>query len=194
MAPKRLGVMGGTFDPIHHGHLVCASEVAYALRLDEVVFVPAGRPWQKEGRAISSGDDRYEMARLATYGDDRFRVSRAEVDRGGYTYTVDTLRELCAEDVELFFITGADALAQVLTWREPEALFGLATFVGATRPGFAVDASAFPEGAVTLVETPALDISGSDCRSRVARGAPIRYLVPAPVADYIAARGLYAHG
>ena len=194
MAPKRLGVMGGTFDPIHLGHLVCASEVAYALALDEVVFVPAGRPWQKEGRAISPGEDRYAMARLATEDDERFAVSRAEVDRPGQTYTVDTLRELSDADTELFFITGADALGQVLTWREPEALFGLATFVGATRPGYAVDASAFPEGTVTLVETPALDISASDCRSRVARGAPIRYLVPAPVADYIAARGLYAHG
>ncbi|HVF04247.1 MAG TPA: nicotinate-nucleotide adenylyltransferase [Frankiaceae bacterium] len=194
MAPGRLGVMGGTFDPIHLGHLVCASEVAYALRLDEVVFVPAGRPWQKEGQAVSPGEDRYEMARLATADDDRFRVSRAEIDRDGYTYTVDTLRELAADDVELFFITGADALAQVLTWHDPEALFALATFVGASRPGYAVDATAFPDGAVTLVDTPALDISATECRSRVARGAPIRYLVPAPVADYIAARGLYARG
>ena len=194
MAPRRLGVMGGTFDPIHLGHLVCASEVAHALALDEVVFVPAGRPWQKEGREISPGEDRYEMARLATEDDPRFRVSRAEIDRDGWTYTVDTLRELKDDETELFFITGADALAQVATWREPEAMFALATFVGATRPGYAVDAAAFPEGTVTLVDTPALDISATDCRSRVARGAPIRYLVPQPVADYIAARGLYAHG
>ena len=194
MAPKRLGVMGGTFDPIHLGHLVCASEVAYALALDEVVFVPAGRPWQKEGRPMSSGEDRYEMTRLATEPDPRFSVSRTEVDRPGPTFTVDTLRELKDDTTELFFLTGADALAQVLTWREPEALFGLATFVGATRPGYAVDVAAFPDGAVTLVDTPALDISATDCRSRVARGAPITYLVPQPVADYIAARGLYAHG
>jgi len=191
---KRLGVMGGTFDPIHLGHLVCASEVAYALALDEVVFVPAGRPWQKEGRPMSPGEDRLEMTRLATEDDDRFTVSRTEIDREGPTYTLDTLRELAAEETELFFITGADALAQVLTWREPEAMFGLATFVGATRPGYLVDTSAFPDGAVLLVPTPALDISGTDCRVRVASGAPIRYLVPAPVADYIAARGLYAHG
>lgn len=186
--------MGGTFDPVHLGHLVCASEVAYALALDEVVFVPAGRPWQKEGRPMSSGDDRYEMTRLATQDDERFSVSRTEIDRLGQTYTVDTLRELTADGTELFFLTGADALAQVLTWREPEALFGLATFVGATRPGYTVDTDHFPDGAVTLVDTPALDISASDCRSRVARGAPIRYLVPDAVADYIAARGLYAHG
>jgi nicotinate-nucleotide adenylyltransferase len=194
VASKRLGVMGGTFDPIHLGHLVCASEVAYALALDEVVFVPAGRPWQKEGRPMSPGEDRLEMTRLATEDDDRFTVSRTELDREGPTYTLDTLRELAAEETELFFITGADALAQVLTWREPEAMFALATFVGATRPGYTVDTAAFPDGAVTLVTTPALDISGSDCRARVARGAPIRYLVPPPVADYIAARGLYAHG
>jgi nicotinate-nucleotide adenylyltransferase len=188
----RLGVMGGTFDPIHLGHLVCASEVAYALGLDEVVFVPAGRPWQKEGRAIAPGEDRYEMTRLATEDDERFRVSRAEVDRPGHTYTVDTLRELAAEGTDLFFIAGADALAQVRTWREPEALFELATFVGVNRPGYAVDAAGLPE--VTLMDVPALDISASDCRSRVARGAPIRYLVPTPVADYIAEHGLYAHG
>src|SRR5688500_3114467 len=133
----RLGVMGGTFDPIHVGHLVIASEVAYALGLDEVVFVPAGRPWQKEGRAVSPGEDRYEMVRLATADDPRFTASRMEVDREGPTYTADTLRALAGDGTELFFITGADALAQVPTWREPEALFALATFVGATRPGYA---------------------------------------------------------
>jgi nicotinate-nucleotide adenylyltransferase len=194
VAAKRLGVMGGTFDPPHLGHLVCASEVAYALALDEVVFVPTGRPWQKEGRPMSPAEDRWEMTRLATEGDPRFTTSRSEIDRPGQTFTLDTLRELAAPDVELFFVTGADALAQVLTWREPETLFGLATFVGATRPGYSVDTNAFPPGAVTLVDTPALDISASDCRSRVARGAPISYLVPKPVADYVAARGLYAHG
>ena len=191
MAPKRVGVMGGTFDPIHLGHLVCASEAAYALSLDEVVFVPAGRPWQKSERPVSPGEDRYAMAVLATGGDPRFSVSRAEIDRPGHTYTVDTLREMKGDD-DLFFITGADALAQVATWREPEELFGLATFVGVTRPGYVIDTAAFPEGAVTLVDMPALEISASDCRSRVARGAPITYLVPEPVIHYIAERGLYA--
>lgn len=194
MATKRLGVMGGTFDPIHLGHLVCASEVAYALALDEVVFVPAGRPWQKEGLPMSPAEDRYEMTRLATEDDPRFTVSRTEIDRPGQTFTLDTLRELADEETELFFITGADALANVLTWREPETLFGLATFVGVTRPGYAVDPAAFPEGAVTFVDTPALDISATDCRSRVGKGAPITYLVPNAVAAYIAARGLYARG
>lgn len=183
--------MGGTFDPIHLGHLVCASEVAYALSLDEVVFVPAGRPWMKEGTAISAAEDRYEMTRLATAGDPRFSVSRTEIDRPGQTFTVDTLRELAGEETELFFVTGADALAQVASWREAEVLFGLATFVGVGRPGYTVDPSALP-GPVTFVETPALAISSTDCRSRVARGAPITYLVPDAVAAYIAERGLYA--
>ena len=188
----RLGVMGGTFDPIHLGHLVCASEVAYALSLDRVVFVPAGRPWQKEGRTIAPGEDRYEMVRLATADDERFDVSRAEIDREGLTYTVDTLRAMSEPGTDLFFVMGADTLAQVKTWREPEALAGLATFVGVNRPGYVLDPGDLPR--VAVVEIPALDISASDCRSRVARGAPIRYLVPDTVADYIAARGLYAHG
>lgn len=186
----RLGVMGGTFDPVHLGHLVCASEVAYALSLDSVVFVPAGRPWQKEGRALAPADDRYEMTRLATADDERFTVSRVELDRDGLTYTVDTLRSLAADGTDLFFIAGADALAQVGTWREPEALFELATFVGVNRPGYRADV----DDRVKQVDIPALDISATDIRSRVARGAPIRYLVPDAVADYIAARGLYAHG
>ena len=183
--------MGGTFDPIHLGHLVCASEVAYALALDEVVFVPAGRPWQKEGTAISPAEDRYEMTRLAVAGDERFSVSRTEIDRDGPTYTVDTLRELSADGVELYCILGADALAQVRTWHDADALFGLAHFVGVTRPGCSVDASAFPADAVTLLETPPLAISATDCRARVARGAPIRYLVPDGVVAYIDKRGLY---
>jgi nicotinate-nucleotide adenylyltransferase len=186
--------MGGTFDPVHLGHLVCASEVAYALALDEVVFVPAGRPWMKEGTAISPAEDRYEMTRLAVADDPRFSVSRTEIDREGPTYTVDTLRELAGDGVELFFIVGADALAQVPRWRDPEALYGLARLVGVGRPGYDVDLAAFPDGAVTLVDTPPLAISSTDCRSRVARGAPITYLVPAPVESYVAARGLYRDG
>jgi nicotinate-nucleotide adenylyltransferase len=186
----RLGVMGGTFDPIHLGHLVCASEVHAALSLDQVVFVPAGRPWQKADRTLASPDDRYAMTVLATRDDPRFSVSRTELDRPGYTYTVDTLRELGATGDELFFVVGADTLAQLPTWREPETLLSLATFVGVPRPGFALDAGTY--GDVTMVDTPALDISASDCRSRVAAGRPIRYLVPQPVADYIAGHGLYA--
>ena len=191
---RKVGVMGGTFDPIHLGHLVCASEVAYALSLDEVVFVPAGRPWMKEGTAISPAEDRYEMTRLAVAGDARFSVSRTEIDREGPTYTADTLRDLAADDVALHFVVGADTLAQVPSWREAETLHTLARFVAVGRPGYVLDASVFPPGAVTVVETPPLAISSTDCRSRVARGAPIRYLVPDAVASYVAERGLYRDG
>ena len=129
----RLGVMGGTFDPIHHGHLVAASEVATRFELDEVVFVPTGQPWQKVGRAVSGAEDRYLMTVIATASNPRFSVSRVDIERPGLTYTIDTLRDLHAErgdDVDLYFITGADALTQILTWRKAEQLFDLAHFVG----------------------------------------------------------------
>jgi nicotinate-nucleotide adenylyltransferase len=186
--------MGGTFDPVHHGHLVCASEVASLFGLDEVVFVPTGQPAFKHGPDVSPAEDRYLMTVIATASDPRFTVSRIDMDRAGTTYTIDTLHDLRAErgaDVEMFFITGADALMEILTWRSVEELFSLAHFVGATRPGFAMSDAAFPVGAVSLVEIPALSISSSDCRARVARGAPIRYLVPDGVAEYVEKRHLY---
>ena len=190
----RVGVMGGTFDPVHHGHLAAASEVAHGCGLDEVVFVPAGAPWQKADRPVSPPEDRYRMTVLATAGDPRFTVSRVEVDRPGPTYTVDTLRDLRAQHpgAELFLVLGADALVRIRTWRAPDELFGLAHVVGVTRPGSApVDLERFPPGSVTLLEVPALAISSSDCRSRVAEGRPVRYLVPDPVVDYIEKRQLY---
>ena len=189
--------MGGTFDPVHHGHLVAASEVAHRFALDEVVFVPTGRPWQKDDRDVAPAEDRYLMTVIATASDPRFRVSRVDVDRGGPTYTVDTLRDLKAEydaasvQTELFFITGADALASIASWRESDEVLGLAHFVGVTRPGHALTDPGLPEGSVTLVEVPALAISSTDCRARVAAGAPIRYLVPDGVLEYVAKRGLY---
>jgi len=193
----RVGVMGGTFDPVHHGHLVAASEVAHRFALDEVVFVPTGQPWQKDDRHVSPPEDRYLMTVIATASDPRFRVSRVDVDRDGPTYTVDTLRDLAAEyaassvDAELFFITGADALASIASWRDSDEVLGLAHFVGVTRPGHTLTAHGLPEGSVTLVEVPALAISSTDCRERVAAGAPIRYLVPDGVLEYVAKRGLY---
>jgi nicotinate-nucleotide adenylyltransferase len=187
--------MGGTFDPVHHGHLSAASEVAARFRLDEVVFVPTGSPWQKSDRDVSAAEDRYLMTVIATASNPRFSVSRIDVDRPGPTYTIDTLRDLRRThvDAELFFITGSDALAQILGWHAAEELFELAHFVGVSRPGFEpVDLTGFPEGAVTLLEVPALAISSSDCRARVAAGDPIWYLVPDGVVQYVDKRSLYA--
>ncbi|WP_369252486.1 nicotinate-nucleotide adenylyltransferase [Geodermatophilus amargosae] len=193
MAGTRIGVMGGTFDPIHHGHLVAASEVAGLFGLDEVVFVPTGQPWQKSEREVSPAEDRYLMTVIATASNPRFSVSRVDVDRDGPTYTIDTLADLHAQrpDAELFFITGADALSQILSWRDSDRFLRLAHFVGVTRPGFTLADGHLPEGAVSLVEIPALAISSTDCRDRVARGMPVWYLVPDGVVQYIEKRGLY---
>jgi nicotinate-nucleotide adenylyltransferase len=185
--------MGGTFDPIHHGHLVAASEVAGRFDLDEVVFVPTGVPYQKGG-AVSPAEDRYLMTVIATASNPRFHVSRADIDRDGPTYTIDTLRDLHAlygPATELFFITGADALAKILSWKDALEMLSLAHFVGVTRPGFELSDDHLPADTVTLVEVPAMAISSSDCRSRVAAGKPVWYLVPDGVVQYIAKRGLY---
>ena len=189
-----MGIMGGTFDPIHHGHLVAASEVADRFGLDQVVFVPTGDPWQKSGSAVSSPEDRYLMTVIATASNPRFTVSRVDVDRVGPTYTVDTLRDLrkrYGPSAELFFITGADALNKILSWKDARDLFGLAHFVGVTRPGFELDASHLPADSVSLVQVPAMAISSTDCRRRVESGKPVWYLVPDGVVQYIAKRGLY---
>jgi nicotinate-nucleotide adenylyltransferase len=190
---RRVGIMGGTFDPIHHGHLVAASEVAGRFDLDEVVFVPTGEPYQKGGTA-SPAEDRYLMTVIATASNPRFRVSRADIDRDGPTYTIDTLRELHAlygPSADLFFITGADALAKILSWKEALEIFSLAHFVGVTRPGFDLSDDHLPADTVTLIEVPAMAISSSECRARVAAGKPVWYLVPDGVVQYIAKRGLY---
>ncbi|SDY07883.1 nicotinate-nucleotide adenylyltransferase [Modestobacter sp. DSM 44400] len=189
----RLGVMGGTFDPVHHGHLVAASEVADLFDLDEVVFVPTGQPWQKSERGVSPTEDRYLMTVIATASNPRFSVSRVDVDRGGPTYTIDTLTDLGAQHpgTELFFITGADALAQIVGWRDNQRLFDMAHFVGVTRPGYQLAEADLPAGGVSLVEIPALAISSTDCRDRVRRGSPVWYLVPDGVVQYIEKRGLY---
>ena len=190
----RLGVMGGTFDPIHHGHLVAASEVQAWFELDEVVFVPTGQPWQKHDRDVAPAEDRYLMTVVATASNPRFSVSRIDIDRPGPTYTIDTLRELQAHrgpDVELYFITGADALAQILSWHNADELFTIAHFVGCTRPGHNLDRHGLPTEAVTLVEVPALAISSTECRARIQRGEPVWYLVPDGVVQYISKRSLY---
>jgi nicotinate-nucleotide adenylyltransferase len=189
--------MGGTFDPVHNGHLVAASEVASRFGLDEVVFVPTGQPWQKSQEPVSPAEDRYLMTVIATAANPQFSVSRVDIDRPGPTYTIDTLhdlREAYGGNTELFFITGADALEAILDWHRAEELFGLAHFVGVTRPGHHLSDDGFPEGAVTLVEVPALAISSTDCRDRVRAGAPVWYLVPDGVVQYISKRSLYRDG
>ncbi|GAA2508612.1 hypothetical protein GCM10009859_04440 [Kocuria salsicia] len=188
----RLGVMGGTFDPIHHGHLVAASEVASVFDLDEVVFVPTGEPWQKAGQDVSDAEHRYLMTVVATASNPRFTVSRVDIDRNGPTYTVDTLRDLhrLRPDAELFFITGADAMAEIITWKGAAELWRLARFVGVTRPGHVLSAPVGSES-VSLLNVPAMAISSTDCRARVAVGKPVWYLVPDGVVQYINKYGLY---
>ncbi len=187
----RIGVMGGTFDPIHHGHLVAASEVAQSLDLDEVVFVPTGQPWQKH--KVSAAEHRYLMTVIATASNPRFTVSRVDIDRGGPTYTTDTLRDLRAQrpDAEFFFITGADAIAQIFTWRDHAELWQLAHFVAVSRPGHVLNIEDLPPEGVSQLEVPALAISSTDCRDRVQRGYPVWYLVPDGVVQYIAKHHLY---
>jgi nicotinate-nucleotide adenylyltransferase len=199
MAKRRLGVMGGTFDPIHNGHLVAASEVADLFDLDEVVFVPTGQPWLK-GRQVSAGEDRYLMTVIATAANPRFSVSRVDIDRGGLTYTKDTLRDLhnLNPDSDLYFITGADALASILSWQDWEQMFAMARFVGVSRPGYELGREHLtdvledlPDDALTLVEVPALAISSTDCRQRAQDNRPLWYLMPDGVVQYISKRELY---
>ena len=189
----RLGVMGGTFDPVHHGHLVAASEVQNLFSLDEVAFVPSGQPWQKAGKLVSPAEHRYLMTVIATASNPGFWVSRVDIDRPGPTYTIDTLRDLAAQHpaAELFFITGADALEQILSWKEADELFELAHFVGVTRPGYVLSDDHLPRDAVSLVEVPAMAISSSACRERVLAGRPVWYLVPDGVVQYIGKHRLY---
>ncbi|HJT38105.1 MAG TPA: nicotinate-nucleotide adenylyltransferase [Actinomycetota bacterium] len=195
---RRVGVMGGSFNPIHIGHLVTADEARYTFELDEVVFVPAGRPWQKDAADVAPAEHRYMMCVIATSQDPTFRVSRIEIDREGPTYTLDTLHALKLERPadDLFFITGADAILQILTWRDPEAVLREARFIAATRPGYDLDRleKELPEGLedrVAIMEIPALAISSTDVRLRARDGRPIRYLVPAGVAEYIEKNELY---
>ena len=188
---RRIGVMGGTFDPIHHGHLVAASEVQQSFDLDEVIFVPTGQPWMKQD--VSPAEHRYLMTVIATASNPRFTTSRIDIERGGVTYTIDTLRDLRREhpDADLFFITGADAVAQIVEWKDVEELWELAHFVAVSRPGHALSIRGLPEQGVSSLEVPALAISSTDCRRRVDRGFPVWYLVPDGVVQYISKHHLY---
>jgi nicotinate-nucleotide adenylyltransferase len=190
---ERIGLMGGTFDPIHNGHLFAAEEVRFAFSLDRVVFVPAGRPWQKSEANVTAAGLRYEMTCIATADEPAFDVSRIEIERSGPTYTVDTLREFqrCSPSAELFFITGSDAILQILTWKDADDALDLATFVAVTRPTHDLSAVKDLPGNIAMLEIPALAISSTDIRRRVADGRPIRYLVPDAVASFIDEHGLY---
>ena len=188
--------MGGTFDPIHHGHLVAASEAAHRFALDEVVFVPTGQPWQKAGRQISPAEDRYLMTVIATASNPRFTVSRVDIDRAGPTYTIDTLRDLreVYPDAQFYFITGADALSSIMSWHDWDKMFQLAEFVGVTRPGYELTEDMLPadiQERVHLIDIPAMAISSTDCRERATQRRPVWYLVPDGVVQYIAKHGLY---
>ena len=185
--------MGGTFDPIHHGHLVAASEVAVRFGLSEVIFVPTGQPWQKTDRQVSPAEHRYLMTVIATASNPRFWVSRVDIDRPGPTFTIDTIRDIHTlhPDAELYFITGADALGQILSWREHEEIVRLARFVGVTRPGYELSDAHLPTDTVTLVDVPAMAISSSACRQRVQEELPVWYLVPDGVVQYIGKHRLY---
>ncbi len=191
--PARIGIMGGTFDPIHVGHLAVAQQVQHACNLDLILFVPTGQPWQKTERVVSPAQLRYHMTVLATRANPKFAVSRVDIERPGPTYTIDTLRDLHRDYplAELFFITGADALAHIFSWKDVPELFDLATFIGVTRAGHALQRQGLPEGKVILLDLPGLDISSTDCRARIGAGQSITELVPQNVAQFIAETGLY---
>ena len=200
MPTAPIGILGGTFDPIHFGHLVTAEEALVQFNLDRVVFMPTGMPVRKTHRYLSSSEERYLMTVVATAANPDFEVSRMEVDRPGATYTVDTmtaLRDQVGSRAELFFITGADAVHDILTWKDAERFVGLCTFIAATRPGYEVESMAAPLKAhpsgprVEIMEVPALAISSSDIRQRVRERRPVRYLLPEAVAAYIDKNGLY---
>ena len=197
-AVPRVGIMGGTFDPIHNGHLVAASEVSWVYDLDEVIFVPTGRPVFKLDKHVTNAEDRYLMTVIATASNPKFTVSRVDIDRPGVTYTIDTLRDIRAlrPDAELFFITGADAVAEIVRWKDADRMWDLAHFVAVTRPGYSssikgLNIDALPAGKVDLLEIPALAISSTDVRRRSQAGEPVWYLVPDGVVQYIGKHGLY---
>lgn len=190
----RLGVMGGTFDPIHVGHLIAASEALHVFELDRVLFVPTGQPWQKS--SYSDPEDRFVMASLGAATHGCFAVSRIELDRKGPTFTADTMRtlkEFHGPDTELFFILGADAALRLGTWKKVEGLAAFTELIAVTRPGFALG-QIEPEERwprIHMMEMPAIEVSASDVRERVRTGRPIDYLVPPAVVTYIKERGLF---
>ncbi|MEE8470258.1 MAG: nicotinate-nucleotide adenylyltransferase [Dehalococcoidia bacterium] len=204
MSDFKIGVLGGTFDPIHMGHLIIAEEVRQKLGLDEVLFVPTGQPWLKGERSVSSAEHRMEMVIQATASNPHFNVSSIELERPGPTYSIDTITELKAglsAGDRLYFIEGFDALAELSLWKDPGRLVEMCQVVGVRRPGCAeLDLPAL-ESAVpgisensVIVDVPQIDISASEIRRRVSQGLSIRYLVPEAVERYIKDNGLYLQG
>ena len=201
MKKRRIGIMGGTFDPIHIGHLITAETVRVECCLDRVLFIPAGAPPHKQGQCITGGMHRYQMTVLATESNPYFQVLPMEIERSGLSYTIDTVRMLLAQfgsDTELFCIIGADAIRDLLTWREVDTLLDLCWFVVASRPGSleAIDSvisqlSEKGRERILRLETPQLEISATLIRDRLRRGLSIRYLVSESVADYIHKESLY---
>ncbi len=193
---ERLGVLGGTFDPVHIGHLAAAVNVRAALGLDRVLLVVANQPWQKSGRRLTSAEDRLALVEAAVEGRDGLEASRIEIDRGGDTYTADTLEQLAAEDPdrELYLIVGSDVAADLGTWKRPDVVARLATLAVVDRGGVVSGGPGGSHWRVERVEMPRLEISSSDLRERHRRGLPLDYLVPDPVINQIRLRGLYPGG
>lgn len=202
MKTSRIAVMGGTFDPIHYGHLVAAEAARFEFNLDKVIFMPAGKPAHKQEKQVTDAEHRYDMTVLATATNPYFEVSRIELDRVGITYTVDTikaLKKMLGVETEIYFITGADAILEILTWYNVEELLGLCDFIAATRPGFnkkdleqkLVELKSKYHKDIFMIEIPSLAISSTDIRDRIANGKSIKYLLPETVEKYIYQSGLY---
>jgi nicotinate-nucleotide adenylyltransferase len=195
---KTLGLMGGTFDPIHYGHLVTAEAARCGFNLDQVVFIPSGHPPHKKEKRISPAEHRYQMTKLAIESNPYFRISRVELDRPGYSYAIDTVSDFLDKygpETDLYFITGADAILEILTWKNVDMLMNHCKFIAATRPGFHLqDVNRLPEEfieKIIFMEVPALAISSTDIRKRVAIRRPIKYLLPELVESYIFEHHLY---
>ncbi len=202
MEGKSIAIMGGTFDPIHYGHLVTAQAVKDKFGVEKVMFIPTGNPPHKAGKEVTESEKRYFMTVLATITNLSFEVSRIEIDRAGYTYTIDTIRELRKvfdEDTKIYFITGADAIDKILTWKDPEKLLKMCDFVAVTRPGYNKEEleehiknlEKILGGNIHFLEVPYLDISSSDLRERVMENKSIKYMLPEEVENYIYKFGLY---
>lgn len=200
--PNRVGIMGGTFDPIHYGHLVTAEAARIEFNLDEVIFTPTGNPPHKKAYKVTLAEDRYMMTVLAVNSNPFFSVSRTEIERQGYSYTVDTLKEFSKQygtDTKLFFISGADAILDIFTWKDVQEVLSYCTFIAATRPGYPIekleqrllDIKRIYGKPIYPLQVTGMDISSTQIRNRVKKGLSVKYLLPESVEVYIKKHGLY---